>query len=53
MPDAVQAISPCWHLAAFPVDDFEVVPYVSLLLLTAALVAAGLWGYRRRDAVAG
>ena len=53
LPDAVQAISPFWHLAAFPVDDFEVVPYVSLLLLTAALVAAGLWGYRRRDAVAG
>lgn len=53
LPDAVQAISPFWHLAAFPVDDFEVVPYVSLLLITAALVAAGLWGYRRRDAVAG
>lgn len=53
LPDAVQAISPFWHLAAFPVDDFEVVPFVSLLLLTAALVAAGLWGYRRRDAVAG
>ena len=53
LPDAVQAVSPFWHLAAVPVDDFEVVPYVSLLLLTAALVAAGLWGYRRRDAVAG
>jgi ABC-2 type transport system permease protein len=53
LPDAVQAISPFWHLAAVPVDDFEVVPYVSLLLITAALVAAGLWGYRRRDAVAG
>jgi ABC-2 type transport system permease protein len=53
LPDAVQAVSPFWHLAAVPVDDFEVVPYVSLLLLTVALVAAGLWGYRRRDAVAG
>jgi ABC-2 type transport system permease protein len=53
LPDAVQAISPFWHLAAVPVDDFEVVPYVSLLLISAALVAAGLWGYRRRDAVAG
>jgi ABC-2 type transport system permease protein len=53
LPDAVQAISPFWHLAAVPVDDFEVVPYVSLVLLAAALVAAGLWGYRRRDAVAG
>ena len=53
LPDAVQAISPFWHLSAVPVDDFEVVPYVSLLLLAGALVAAGLWGYRRRDAVAG
>lgn len=53
LPDAVQAISPFWHLAAVPVDDFEVVPYAGLLLLAAALVAAGLWGYRRRDAVTG
>lgn len=53
LPDAVQAISPFWHLAAVPVDDFEVVPYAVLLLLAAVLVAAGLWGYRRRDAVAG
>lgn len=52
LPDWVQAISPFWHLAAVPTDDFELVPYVSLLLITAALVAAGLWGYRRRDAVA-
>jgi ABC-2 type transport system permease protein len=53
LPDAVQAVSPFWHLAAVPTDEFEVVPYVALLLLAAALVAAGLWGYRRRDAVAG
>ena len=53
LPDAVQAISPFWHLAAVPVDDFEVLPYAALLLLAAVLVAAGLWGYRRRDAVAG
>ena len=53
LPDAVQAISPFWHLAAVPVDDFEVVPYAALVLLAAVLVAAGLWGYRRRDAVTG
>ncbi|WP_416955278.1 ABC transporter permease [Nocardioides sp. T5] len=53
LPDAVQAISPFWHLAAVPVDDFEVVPYATLVLIAAVLVAAGLWGYRRRDAVAG
>lgn len=52
LPDVVQAVSPFWHLAAVPVDDFEVVPYVSLVLIAAALVAVGLWGYRRRDAVA-
>jgi ABC-2 type transport system permease protein len=53
LPDAVQALSPFWHLAAVPVDDFEVVPYASLVLVSVALVAAGLWGHRRRDAVAG
>jgi putative exporter of polyketide antibiotics len=36
-----------------PVDDFAVVPFVLLLLIAAALVAAGLWEYRRRDAVTG
>lgn len=53
LPDAVEAISPFWHLAAVPVDDFEVVPFVLLLLVVVALVAAGMWGYRRRDAVTG
>ena len=53
LPDTVQAMSPFWHLAAVPVDDFEVVPYVSLVLIAAALVTAGLWGYRRRDAITG
>ncbi len=53
LPDAVEALSPFWHLAAVPVDDFAVVPFVLLLLLAVALVAAGLWGYRRRDAVSG
>ena len=53
LPDAVQALSPYWHLAAVPVDDFDVVPFVLLLVVAAALVAAGLWGYRRRDAVSG
>lgn len=53
LPDAIQAISPFWHLGAVPVDDFEVIPYVSLIALAAALVAAGLWGYRRRNTVTG
>ena len=53
LPDAVQALSPFEHLAAVPVDDFAVVPFVLLLVIAAALVAAGLWGFRRRDAVGG
>ena len=53
LPDAVQSLSPFWHLADVPADDFDVVPFVALLVLAAAFVAAGLWGYRRRDAVTG
>jgi ABC-2 type transport system permease protein len=53
LPDAVEALSPYWHLAAVPVDDFAVVPFALLLLVAAALVAAGLWGFRRRDALTG
>ena len=44
LPDAVQALSPYSHLAAVPVDDFDVVPFVLLLVVAAALVAAGLVG---------
>lgn len=53
LPDAVEAISPFWHLAAVPVEGFAVVPFVVLLLVAVALVAAGMWGYRRRDAITG
>jgi ABC-2 type transport system permease protein len=53
LPDAVEALSPFSHLAAVPVDDFAVIPFVVLLLVAAALVAAGLWGFRRRDAITG
>jgi ABC-2 type transport system permease protein len=53
LPDAVEALSPFSHLAAVPVDDFAVTPFVVLLLVAAALVAAGLWGFRRRDAITG
>ena len=53
LPDAVQAVSPYWHLAAVPVDDVEVLPSVCLVVVAAGLVAAGLWGYRRRDAGTG
>ena len=53
LPDAVDAISPFWHLAEVPVAEFAVLPAVVLVVLAGALVAVGLWGYRRRDAVPG
>jgi ABC-2 type transport system permease protein len=53
LPDVVDAISPFWHLAAVPVEELDVAPFLSLLLLAVALVGAGLWGYRRRDAATG
>ena len=53
LPDVDAGISPFWHLAAVPVDDFAVLPAVVLVVLAGALVAVGLWGYRRRDAVPG
>ena len=53
LPDVVDAISPFSHLAAVPVDDFAVLPFLTLLLVASALVGAGLWGFRRRDALTG
>jgi ABC-2 type transport system permease protein len=53
LPDAVDAVSPFWHLASVPVEEFAVAPFLVLLLIAGALVAAGLWGFRRRDAITG
>ena len=53
LPDAVDGLSPFSHLPAVPTDDFDVAPFLGLLLVAAALTGAGLWGYRRRDAVTG
>ena len=53
LPDAVDALSPFSHLPAVPTDDFDVAPFLGLLLVAAALTGAGLWGYRRRDAATG
>jgi ABC-2 type transport system permease protein len=53
LPDVVDAISPFSHLAEVPVDDFAVLPFLTLILVASALVGAGWWGYRRRDALTG
>jgi len=52
LPDAVNSISPFWHLPGVPEQPFDPIPGVVELLLAAALVVLGLWGYRRRDLTA-
>jgi ABC-2 type transport system permease protein len=44
-------VSPFWHLPGVPEEPFDPVPGLVELLLAAALVLVGLWGYRRRDVV--
>jgi ABC-2 type transport system permease protein len=53
LPDWVSAISPFWHLSGVPVQSFDPVPAVAEVLLAAALVALGVWGFRRRDLTTG
>jgi len=53
LPDAVDAISPFWHLPGIPVEPFDPIPGLVELVLAAGLVMLGLWGYRRRDMAAG
>lgn len=52
LPNWIDAISPFWHLPGLPVETFSPVPALTQLLLAAALVLLGLWGYRRRDVTA-
>jgi ABC-2 type transport system permease protein len=49
LPDVVEAISPFWHLPAVPDEPFDPLPGLLELLVAAALVVLGMWGYRRRD----
>jgi ABC-2 type transport system permease protein len=51
LPDWVDGISPFWHLPGLPTENFDPTPAVTELVLAAALVLLGLWGYRRRDVV--
>jgi ABC-2 type transport system permease protein len=53
LPNWLDTLSPFWHLPELPVEAFHPVPGVAELVLAAALVVLGLWGYRRRDVAAG
>jgi ABC-2 type transport system permease protein len=53
LPDWIDGISPFWHLPGLPVETFRPLPAVTELVLAAALVLLGLWGYRRRDVASG
>jgi ABC-2 type transport system permease protein len=49
LPSWVQNLSPFSHVPEVPATDLDVVPLVGLTLVAAALVVAGLVGFRRRD----
>jgi ABC-2 type transport system permease protein len=49
LPDALDAVSPFWHLPGVPDEPFEPTPGLVEILVSAALVVVGMWGYRRRD----
>jgi ABC-2 type transport system permease protein len=49
LPDWMLNLSPYTHIPRMPADDFTAVPLVTLTALAAALVAAGVAGFRRRD----
>lgn len=49
LPQAVLDLSPFEHPAEIPADDVAIVPLVILTAVAAALVAAGLVGFGRRD----
>jgi ABC-2 type transport system permease protein len=49
IPGAIRTLSPYEHLPQVPVDDVTATPLVVLTLLAAALTAAGVEGFRRRD----
>ena len=53
LPEWLRSLSPLHHLAAVPVEEFAVVPFLLLTALAGGLVAVGLAGSRRREVVAG
>lgn len=49
LPHWLRMISPFDHVPSVPAESVRWMPIVVLLLVSAALVAAGGWGLRRRD----
>lgn len=49
LPAAVLDLSPFTHLAAAPVEPAALIPSMVLLVVSGALVAAGVAGFERRD----
>jgi ABC-2 type transport system permease protein len=49
LPDWVFQVSPLEHVPRMPVADFDVVPELVLTAIAAALLAIGMFGFRRRD----
>ncbi len=49
LPRAVLDLSPFEHTPAVPAESWSAAPLVALLVLAAAIVAAGLAAFRRRD----
>lgn len=49
LPGWVYDVSPFEHLPKLPADSVSAVPLLALSAIAAALLAAGAWGFRRRD----
>ena len=49
LPDAALDLSPFRHVPDYPLEPLRAAPLVTLGLLAAALLVAGLVGFRRRD----
>jgi ABC-2 type transport system permease protein len=49
LPRWVRNLSPFTHVPSLPGGEVTAGPLLALLATAAALIAAGLWGVRRRD----